>query len=286
MRYKILSVILIAVTLLSVLCSCSPNRKRPYVTANEALNSLNGFELTSENTELDIPHTWDAITEKCVADKNGMVVIAEKLYSESYYWENEDGIPSGYTYSVMSFKECLLFKGYVDSFNVLKGKERKFAVIERYAISPEGEIIGVAYTYRYLGETNDRYHGSYAPVDYGKTFKHTSCIMENGKKYLMFFPYALSSGGVCNFIDGCYYNEAGELVQEYSEKIDSTDDSLVDDVITSAVKSYFSFEFSEEAYECSMAIVEEYEANGMTREDNDYYLYHALVKDGWEKFSK
>ena len=288
MRYRILSVILVTVVLLSTLCSCSPSRKRPYKTENVDVGSLKGFELTAENTELDILNTWEAILEKCVADKNGMVVRAEKLYSESVYWENEDGIPSGYTYSIMSFKECLFFEGYVDidSFNKLSGREKRFAVIERYAISPEGEIVGVAYTYRHLGEIDGRYHGSYAPVDYGKTHKHTSYVMENGKEYLMFFPKALYDGGVRNFIDGCYYNEAGELIQRFSDGIDIMDESWIDEDIKSSVKDYFSFEYSEEAYNRSKAIVEAYEADGKTREDSDYYLYHALVKEGWERFSE
>ena len=107
--------------------------------------------------------------------------------------------------------------------------------------------------------------------------------MEDSKEYLIYLPNAFYSD-LRNFIDGCYYNEAGELVQEESGEIDIMEDNLVDEDIASSVKNYFSFEFSKEAYERSKSIVEAYEAEGKTREDNDYYLYHALVKEGWERF--
>ena len=279
MRYKILSLILITVIVLSALCSCSPSRRHPYITDNSNLSALNGFEMTEENTELDIPHTWDEIIEWCSNYKTGMAIIAEKIYSESYYWENEDGIPSGYTYSVMKFKECLFCKDYPMAFNYLKGSEKKFSIIERYTVSPNDEIVGIAYTIYYVGEPK---MNKIVSKHYGKTYNLTSAVMEDGKEYLIYLPASFYPSEH-NFIDGYYYNEVGELVQKY---VDNSDESMIDEDIGSSIKKYYSFEFSEEAYERSKAIVEAYEAEGKTREDNDYYLYHALVKEGWERFGE
>ena len=48
---------------------------------------------------------------------------------------------------------------------------------------------------------------------------------------------------------------------------------------------YDAFEYSEAAYSASSAIVDAYTAKGEGREDNSYNLYHAMVKDAYERFS-
>ena len=280
MKKKILLPFLCVVILLT--CSCGDEkytREVPYIV------DLNGYKLPEaitleNNTDLYHNFTIESFLnftyKEEVLKRNSAVMIIEPLSSTSFYWNEGKNDIGGYTITELKI-EAILEEGGNWGGCVKEGDV--FEIIQLFNVQPDGKVVFPEYEYI---DCLDR---KYLSNQYSRK------IMDVGKRYIYFFDTTSLITGEESFgfvLDGgpnvgefvCYYpnsyGKSGEkCLLNGSEKGGSV-----------AYKRFgLGYEFSEEAYEASKAIVDEYTAEGKTMVDGSYYHYHGMVVDCWERYS-
>ena len=256
---KIIAFILILCTVF-MLVSCGHTTKKPYKTKDvaipEALTTV-----TAGNDYLPEQRSWEDWLER-VADKTTVVLKVKKVSSVSYYWDGKDGV-GGITDTTVMFQS--LVYGSIEDFDAIN-LDREFHLIEHFTVDKQGNVLTPKYnlkrTLPYSGEV----------VDFAINYdERTNPVMEIGKEYIV-----------------CIWN--GWLMSEYGSRhvlesiLDGNTTVVPPELYEDGYLCFDAFEFSEEAYNASCAIVNAYTAKGEGREDNSYNLYHAMVKEAYELF--
>lgn len=252
-----------ALSLLLGTASCGRyTAKKPLVTENVEIPK----ELTSIRTGNDyIPDqsSWDDWAEKA-KDSETVVVKVKKISSKSYYWRDGKKAVGGITDTVVLLQSVIF--GYIDEFSPLTvGKE--FHIIEHYTVDKDKNILEPKYTLSGNPISTQEKFEYYINYD-----ERTNPIMETGEEYIicMWNGWLLSEHGI-------YYSM--ECTVDGKSPIEIPGKYYVDGYV-----NYEIFEFSEAAYNASSAIVSAYTSKGEKREDNSYNLYHAMVKEAYERF--
>ena len=276
-------IVLIFLCLAMILCcSCSSvdyTRELPYTV------DLNGYELpeaiTLENNtdvydERDIDNFLNYYLDGEAIGNNSVIILVEPINSMSYYWNQGEADKGGYTVTEMRV-EALLEEGGGWNGKIVVGDT--FKCIQLFTVQPNGKVVFPQYDY--VDYINDKYIST----------QHSRKIMEIGKKYICCYSnnFVITADDHLGFVqDGgpdvgkfvCYYPKTFGGYGEACLLNGSKD-------VRSAKGIHFcrGYEFSEEAYEASKAIVEEYEAEGKTMADGSYYHYHGMVVEAWERYS-
>lgn len=250
-------------TLCSVLLliSCGHTAKKPFVTENAAIPD--GLStVTGGNDYLPEQRSWDDWAER-VSDESTVVLKVKKISSVSYYWDGKDGI-GGITDTTVLLQGVLL--GYIDEFEGLAVGET-LHLVEPFTVDGKGNILTPKYnlkgTLPFSGEK----------VDFAINHdERTNPVMSTEEEYII-----------------CIWN--GWLMSEYGTRYNlectvGEDTTVVPaELYNAGYLCYDAFEYSEAAYNNSSAIVKAYTEKGEGREDNSYNLYHAMVKEAYERFS-
>ena len=264
-------------------CSCSNaeyTRESPYIV------DLNGFALPESitlenNTDVydkrDIDEFLDFYYEGKLMGYDNAILIVEPLSSTSYYW-NQEGDKGGYTITELKVEMILEKGGSWDEESVAVGDVLNS--VQLFTVQPNGKVVFPKY--QYVDCINEKYIST----------QYSRKIPEMGKKYICFYSndFLITAdnhyGSVINpgpdvgkFL--CYYPKAFGKQGEACVLNKSGDEYSV-----SYKRFCRVYEFSEEAYEASKKIVEEYKSEGKNINDGSYYHYHGMVVDGWERYSK
>ena len=209
-----------------------------------------------------------------------VILLANAVNSTSYYWKQEGNVEVGYTITELKIEE-VLEKGGTCTESLKSGDI--IECVQLFTVQPNGKIAFPRYM---VGLNHDKYLST----------QHSRKIMEVGKQYAFFCSGILRSselggsfissgeGGVYPGDLYCFYPT---LFGGYSEGGILNKGETTLEGNASIVGKYYGrgYEFSEEAYEASKAIVEEYEAEGKTMTDGSYYHYHGMVVEAWERYS-
>ena len=216
--------------------------------------------------------SWEGLYGKY----NGLAVLRVEIKSSaSYYAVNANGMEGGYTETVARVKEVYSYSqvdlekypnGYFSEDTIIR-------IAELYTVDDTGKIRKPEYTPSVVTSNPMiwKQQDSNPMLVQGREY----IVMLNAKPLIGHFYYKLNC-----FIDG------RESESHYT--IDGTEPLGASmfagyTVLNSALSRFY--EFSEEAYEASKAIVEAYEAEGKTMKDGPYYHYHGMVVESWERYS-
>ena len=257
---KFIAFTLILCTVLAFV-SCGYTAKKPLKVNNanipDALSTVTGG-----NDYLPEQKNWDDWAER-VTDTSTVVLKVKKISSVSYYWEDDNAI-AGITDTTVVLQKVLL--GYIDEFEELTVGE-EFHLVEPFTVNKKGDILTPKYnlkgTLPYSGETMD------FAINHDE---RTNPVMQIEEEYIV-----------------CIWN--GWLMSDYGSRynlectVDGVTNVVPAELYSSGYLCYDAFEYSETAYNASTAIVNAYTEKGEGREDNSYNLYHAMVKEAYERFS-
>lgn len=258
MKRFFLSILTVFAVLLS--SACSAEEKPHHITQNADIPD-NYSTVLSGVGSLPLQRSWDEWQDR-VADLSMVVLKVKKTASSTYYWNDGDNV-GGITDTTVVLEKVLL--GYIDKFaNVSVGKE--FHLTELFTVDEGGNTVVPKYTLK----TTDRESGEETsfPVSHDGSI---APFMNVGEEYII-----------------CLWE--GWLMSDYGEKyrLECTVDGVSSDVpseyYSSGYLCYELFECSEAAYLRSSAIVNGYTEKGESREANSYNFYHAMVKEGYERF--
>jgi len=192
----------------------------------------------------------------------------------SYYTMDENGREGGYTEMLAKVVESYSYSqkalgSYPEGFF---SKGSVIRLVELYTVDEKGELRKP--TYRPLVTFS-------TPTEWKQ--ENTNPILVEGREYIVMFN-AMPMLNLGYYEINCYIDgEKNVTPYEITEK------NLGYWMVRgrAAVNSAFSrfYEFSEEAYEASKAIVEAYEAEGKTMKDGPYYHYRGMVVESWERYS-
>ena len=281
---KLFSLLLVFIFML-LLISCSLanrngiyTRKDPYIVTNATAKHDSEYLHKLENTNI-LNDTlsmlnFDDFSERYKESNAAVgIVIVYVENTQTVYWDNTKGDRGGYGIATVSVISVL------EENDTAKQSEffcnsQKFNLWEPYTISPDGSIVYPTYSTREYG---------------GSIGKTENPIMKQGEYYILKFTNNTWANKMidCNHL--CYL-KAYHLTQS---ELKTGNGTIINDPNCPLYQKYKDasyspasriYEFSEEAYERSKAIVEQYESEGKTREDGSYYLYHAMVVDAWEKY--
>ena len=263
MNFKRFLIIFVCVILTLALVSCRDTQKKPLITKNAAISEQLST-VVGGNDYMTEQRSWDDWAER-VSDDSTVVLKVKKVSSVSYYWNDENGI-GGVTDTTVLLQGVLL--GYIDEFDGLEvGKE--LHLVEPFTVDAEGNTVTPKYSLKgtlpYTGENFE------FAINHDE---RTNPIMEIGEEYII-----------------CIWN--GWLMSEYGTRYnlecvfpDSAASVVPVELYNSGYLCYDAFEYGEDAYNASSAIVSAYTEKGESREQNSYNLYHAMVKEAFERFAK
>ena len=286
MNKKILMLFLCFTLLLT--CSCRSSRVE-YTRAAPYTVDLNGYEIPEtiklENNgfvydDRSIDSFLYYYDEGKLIGTPEVILLANAVSSTSYYWKQEGNVEVGYTITELKIEE-VLEKGGTWTESLKSGDI--IECVQLFTVQPNGKIAFPRYM---VGLNHDKYLST----------QHSRKIMEVGKQYAFFCSGILRSselggsfassgeGGVYPGDLYCFYPD---LLGEYGEGGILNKRGTILEGNASIVGKYYGrgYEFSEEAYEASKAIVEAYTAEGKTASDGSYYHYHAMVVEAWERYS-
>ena len=279
---KILSFILCLVSVFASGCNSTPEVVPPTDHIFVKYNVSKGYDADtivslSREGEVDENQLSFEAWEELYGKYRGLALMRVEVESSaSYYTVNENGIAGGYTETILFVKESYSYS-QIDLDKYPEGYFSKNSVIrlvELYTIDEKGELRKPTY----------RPVGMFSTTPEWKQ-ENTNPILVDGREYIVMLN--------AKPIIGYYYYELNCYMDEVSSQsrytIDETDPfASWMTAGTTALNSALSrfYEFSEEAYEASKAIVEEYEAEGKTMKDGPYYHYHGMVVESWERYSK
>ena len=286
MNKKILMLFLCFTMLLT--CSCRSSRVE-YTREAPYTVDLNGYEFPEtiklENNEFvyddrSIDSFLYYYDEGKLIGTPEVILLANAVSSTSYYWKQEGNVEVGYTITELKI-DCVLEKGGTWTESLKSGDI--IECVQLFTVQPNGKIAFPRYM---VGLNHDKYLST----------QHSRKIMEVGKQYAFFCSGILRSselggsfassgeGGVYPGDLYCFYPT---LFGGYSEGGILNKGETTLEGNASIVGKYYGrgYEFSEEAYEASKAIVEAYTAVGKTASDGSYYHYHAMVVEAWERYS-
>ena len=200
------------------------------------------------------------------------LIIVRVENTKTIYWNDLNGDHGGYGITEVSLIKIIAENESMKKIGFLSDAGN-LMFWEPYTISVDGSIIYPMYTYQQFSE---------------RLFetREINPIMKSGNYYLIAFNAGrfLTSEyeSVCY---RCYMNENAELGDGSGVRINNKDCPIYNkyrDTFFSPLMSIY--EFDTEAFERSAEIVAQYEREGKTRTDGTYYLYHAMVVDGWNLY--
>ena len=193
----------------------------------------------------------------------------------SYYTMDESGQEGGYTETLAKVVESYSYsqkalenypEGFFSEGSVIR-------LVELYTVDEKGELRKP--TYRPLATFS-------TPTEWKQ--ENTNPILVEGREYIVMFNAApmlnLGYYEINCYIDG-EKNVTPYMITEKNLGYWMVRGRAA---VNSALSRFY--EFSEEAYEASKAIVDEYEAAGKTMKDGPYYHYHGMVVESWERYSE
>ena len=284
MLKKLLSYVFALLIISSVAC-VKPNyntvitRESPYVVENSTIG-IDNSELSNIQNFLPIyyPSWLQTFEEYCEEFNNSSspqgIIIVRVDDTQTIYWNDGIGDNGGYGITTVSVIKVLEKNSAEDEYKTFSAS-KNLTFWEPYTIVPDGTVIFPTYTYQQFVETKIE-------------TRNKNPIMKQDKYYLIRFCGSQWSMGEHPFLSlayRCYMGEEIEFGKGEGILINHKDCPLYGkykDLWFSP--GFLIYEFSEEAYERSKAIVEQYESEGKTREDGSYYLYHSMVVDGWERY--
>ena len=262
-RFLLVGTLVLCLVLCSVSCGVHTGKK-PLITENAVIPK----ELSSVvggNDYLPAQRSWDDWAEKA-KEKQTVVVKVQKVSSQSYFWDDGKNGVGGITDTVVKLESVLM--GYIDGFSDLEvGGE--FHIIEHFTVDDKGKTVTPKYTLRGSMLSAKEELEYYINYD-----ERTNPIMEIGKEYIvcMWSGWLLSEYGI-HFTLDC------RLPDEEKASV------VPESYYVNGYINYEIFQFGDAAYADSSAIVSSYTATGNSREGNSYFLYHAMVKEAYERFS-
>ena len=270
------------VLIISCLCSCGKDKNDFVYTQNNPFLTVNAtegmehkaFTVTENAYVYRIPNilTFDEYIEtKVNGDPQNpyAIMLVYVSYTESIWWDNGENDKGGYTVTHTDIIEIYNQNTQFQKHHKKLGSQICF--LEPYTVDPDGEFL--LPVYRHEWDENQEYR----PYDRNPVMQYQKC-------------YIVMVSGTNIFSDA----NRGEFKCYLTENDAKKDAKTVINKETSPLfrkirECYFApwlyiYEYSEEAYLRSKAIVEQYEREGKTREDGSYYLYHAMVVDAWERY--